>query len=152
VNFSRTAVSNSTITGNSGYDYVGGIVNLAGPAPVFLAVILQDTIVANNSGGNCYLTVASKGYNLSSDDSCNFNGPGDMNNTEPLLGTLGNNGGPTQTIPELLGSPTIDAGNPTGCKNWYGKLLTIDQRGYLRPGEYKQDKRCDIGAYESQTD
>jgi hypothetical protein len=80
VNFSRTAVSNSTITGNSGYDYVGGIVNLAGPAPVFLAVILQDTIVANNSGGNCYLTVASKGYNLSSDDSCNFNGPGDMNN------------------------------------------------------------------------
>ena len=42
--------------------------------------------------------MTSYGYNLSSDNTCNFNGPGDMNNIDPKLGTLENNGGPTQTI------------------------------------------------------
>ena len=31
----------------------------------------------------------------------------------PLLGTLGSNGGTTQTIPLLAGSPAIGAGDPT---------------------------------------
>jgi len=143
-----TTINNSTITRNSFTGgNSGGIANLEG-----VATTLQNTITANNSPWNCYSTVTSGGYNLSDDDSCNFNGPGDMNNTEPLLGTLGNNGGPTQTIPELAGSPTIDAGNPTGCRNSNGALLGMDQRHYPRPGKYKNDKRCDIGAYESQTD
>lgn len=146
-NFYNATVSNSTITENTAYGgYGGGIVDLEG-----LSTTLQNTILASNTPGNCYDAVTSQGYNLSDDNSCNFNGPGDMNNTEPLLGTLGNNGGPTQTIPELPGSPTIDAGNPTGCTNNNGPI-TIDQRGYPRPGQDKQDKRCDIGAYESQTD
>ena len=37
---------------------------------------------------------------------------------------LKNNGGPTQTIALLAGSPAIDAGN---------SALTTDQRGYKRP-------------------
>jgi len=72
---------------------------------------------------------------MSSDNTCNFNGPGDMNNTIPLLGTLGNYGGPTQTIPLLSGSPAIDAGNPSGCTDGKGKLLTTDQRGLPRPNK-----------------
>jgi len=96
--------------------------------------------------------MTSNGYNLSSDNTCNFNGPGDLNNTDPKLGKLGNHGGPTQTIPEKLGSPTVDAGNPNGCMDSEGHLLKTDQRGYPRPGKNKHDQRCDMGAFELQYD
>ena len=135
-------VNNSTISGNNGR----GIDLERG------TVTLQNTIVANTtSGGDCYGTITSNGYNLSSDGTCNFNGPGDLNNTDPKLGTLGNHGGPTQTIPLLAGSPAIDAGNPGGCTDGNGHLLKTDQRGYPRPD--KEDKSgCDMGAYERQED
>jgi len=58
-------------------------------------------------------------------------------NDNPLLGTLGDWGGVTQTIPLLPGSPAIDAGNDNFC-------LPTDQRGVSRHGAH-----CDIGAYES---
>jgi predicted outer membrane repeat protein len=56
----------------------------------------------------------------------------------PLLGTLGNYGGSTQTIPLLPGSPAIDAGT-TGAG-----VSATDQRGKPRVGA------PDIGAFESQ--
>ena len=95
--------------------------------------------------------MTSHGYNLSSDTTCNFNRPGDMNNTNPMLGTLGNYGGPTQTIPLLSGSPAIDAGNPNGCTDGQGHLLKTDQRGMLRPDREDQTG-CDMGAFERQSD
>ena len=95
--------------------------------------------------------MTSTGYNLSSDNTCNFTGPGDLNNTDPKLGTLGNYGGPTQTIPLLAGSPAIDAGNPKGCTDGNGHLLKTDQRGKPRPD--REDKTgCDMGAYERHKD
>jgi len=95
-------------------------------------VTLQNSIVANStSGGNCSRPMTSDGYSLSSDDTCNFNETGDMNNTDPKLGTLGSHGGPTQTIQLFSGSPAIDAGNPSGCTD--GNLLKTDQRGRPRP-------------------
>jgi hypothetical protein len=54
---------------------------------------------------------------------------------DPLLGSLGTYGGPTQTVPLLTGSPAIDAGIVTACPG-------LDQRGFTRQG------RCDIGPYE----
>ena len=120
---------------------------------------IQNSIVANSStAGNCYGTLTSHGYNLSSDTSCTlrgFHGSGDRNNMAPKLGTLGNYGGLTQTIPLLSGSPAIDTGNPSGCTDGQGHLLTKDQRGMLRPDPEDKDTikpRCDRGAYESQTD
>jgi hypothetical protein len=134
-------INNSTISGNSAK--VGG--GISGPAT------LQNSIVANNSGGNCSGTITSKGYNLSSDSTCSLNGPGDMQNTDPVLGSLQYNGGPTQTLALLPGSPAIDAGNPSGCKDNNGNLLTTDQRGMPRPD--KEDTGgCDMGAYERQSD
>jgi hypothetical protein len=167
-----TTFTNSTITGNSATDgYVGGIFSDGGTTTFSSSTItansaggdgagvfadggtttFQNTILAN-SGANCSGTVSSSGYNLSSDDSCNFTGKGDKNDKEPKLGTLGYHGGPTQTFPELLKSPTVDAGNPKGCTDGGGHKLTTDQRGYPRPGKDKKDKRCDMGAYERQTD
>ena len=59
----------------------------------------------------------------------------------PLLGSLGNYGGPTETIPLLPGSPAIDAGSnaliPAG--------VTTDQRGLPRI----VNGIVDIGAFES---
>jgi hypothetical protein len=95
--------------------------------------------------------MTSDGYNLSSDNSCDFDNTGDLNNTDPKLGPLQNNGGPTQTQALLSGSPAIDAGNPSGCTDGNGNLLKTDQRG--RPRHDKEDSGgCDMGAYERQKD
>jgi hypothetical protein len=141
-NTGTAMISNSTLSGNSAYP--GG--SISG------SVTIQNSIVANSpSGGNCSGTVISNGYNLSSDNTCNFNGPGDLNNTDPKLGSLGYYGGSTPTILLLSGSPAIDAGNPSGCTDQQGHLLTTDQRGMPRP-DPGDTGGCDMGAYESQND
>jgi hypothetical protein len=142
ISASGATINNSTISGNSA-SYGGDIYGSA---------TLQNSIVANSSsGGNCSGTMTSDGYNLSSDSTCNFNSTGDLNNTDPKLGPLQNNGGPTQTQALLPGSPAIDAGNPGGCTDSQGHLLKTDQRGAPRPD--KEDTGgCDMGAYERQSD
>jgi MYXO-CTERM domain-containing protein len=55
--------------------------------------------------------------------------------SDPQLGPLQNNGGPTWTHALLTGSPAIDAGATN---------LTTDQRNYVRPAGAADD----IGAYE----
>jgi len=137
-------ISSSTISGNSAY--LGG--GIDGSAT------LQNSIVAHSPGGNCSGTMTSNGYNMSSDATCTFSNHGDRNNIDPKLGTLGNYGGPTQTIPLLSGSPAIDAGNPSGCTDGQGHLLKTDQRGYPRPNteDIEDKKGCDMGAFEKQSD
>jgi hypothetical protein len=138
-------INNSTLSGNSGAPSGGGIYN-GGTAT------LRNSIVANNTAGdNCYGTVISKGYNLSSDGSCSLKSAGDLNDTDPQLGPLQNNGGQTQTMALPSGSPAIDAGNPAGCTDTQGHLLKTDQRGQPRPDQ-EDTGGCDIGAYESQSD
>jgi hypothetical protein len=141
----RMKIDNSTIAGNSAHGGGGGISNNLGAAS------LQNTIVANNTGGNCLNSLTSDGYNLSSDGTCNFKSTGDLNNTDPRLGPLQNNGGLTQTMALPPGSPAIDAGNPAGCTDGRGNLLKTDQRGYPRP-DTEDASGCDMGAYESQSD
>ena len=148
-------INNATLSGNTAAGYKGGGIFVTKGS----TVTIQNSIVANSStAGNCYGTLTSHGYNLSSDTSCTlrgFHGSGDRNNMAPKLGTLGNYGGLTQTIPLLSGSPAIDTGNPSGCTDGQGHLLTKDQRGMLRPDPEDKDTikpRCDRGAYESQTD
>jgi predicted outer membrane repeat protein len=140
-------ISNSTLSGNVvGGGTGGAIASSSG------TVTLQNSIVANTpSGTNCLGTMTSKGHNLSSDGSCNFNGPGDLNNTDPMLGPLQSNGGPTQTMALPSGSPAIDAGNPNGCTDARGRLLKTDQRGMPRPDK-ENTGGCDMGAYERQSD
>jgi hypothetical protein len=143
-------LNNDTIAGNSaqasGASGGGIYVDTGG------AAILQNTIVAGNgSGNNCggSGTFTSNGYNLGGDSTCHFTGPGDLNNANPRLGPLQNNGGPTQTMALGNGSLAIDAGNPSGCTDNKGNLLKFDQRGTPRPDK-DDTSGCDIGAYESQ--
>jgi len=115
---------------------------------------LRNTIVANSiAGGDCSGdgAITSEGYNLDSDGTCGFTGEGDLSNTDPLLGPLQDNGGPTLTHALLAGSPAIDGGNPAGCTDPLGNPLTTDQRGELRPADGDCDgiPICDTGAYEA---
>ncbi len=141
------SINNSTISGNTAAEGGGGAVfNVNGSA-----VTLQNSVFANNAGGNCRGIVTSGGYNLSSDGSCNFDGAGDLNDVDAELGPLQSNGGPTDTMALLPGSPAIDSGNPRGCTNGQGHLLKTDQRGEPRPD--REDKGgCDRGAFERQSD
>jgi predicted outer membrane repeat protein len=63
--------------------------------------------------------------------------------SDPLLGTFGDHGGYTETIPLLASSPAIDTANPAYCPD-------TDQRGYVRPvdGDSNASAICDMGAYE----
>jgi hypothetical protein len=76
---------------------------------------------------------------------------GDRNSIDPKLGPLQNNGGPTQTMALVRGSPAIDSGNPSGCTDSLGHLLKTDQRGTLHPNK-EDTSGCDMGAFERQSD
>lgn len=146
-------LNNSTFGGNSA-SYGGGIYNdgTSGSATIDLT---HTILSAGASGQNIYNsnggTVTSQGYNLSSDAGVtNVGGStgalaatGDQINTNPLLGALQDNGGPTFTHAPLQGSPAIDAGDPNFTPPPY-----YDQRG---PGYNRvADRRIDIGAFEVQ--
>ena len=63
---------------------------------------------------------------------------------DPKLAALANNGGPTQTMALLAGSPAIDAGSNALAVGPDGKPLVGDQRGFGRIF----NGTVDIGAYE----
>lgn len=119
----------ATVAGNGG----GGI----GRGSASNQLQLNNTIVANNTPQNCLSGVFSNGFNLANDFSCLLTQVSDKGNTNPLLGPLANNGGPTLTYLPQAGSPAIDGGQcVTG--------VTTDQRGVARP----YGAACDIGAVE----
>jgi cysteine-rich repeat protein len=136
-------IRNSTFEGNTGWALFSS--NVGG-------IWVQNTILSNSSQSNCTSTlfVTSKGYNLDTDGSCGFSATGDQNNLTADLGPLQDNGGPTQTHALLPGSAAIDHGDPSGCKDPDGHLLTTDQRGFSRPldGDGNGSAICDVGAFE----
>jgi hypothetical protein len=139
-NIGAFAITTSTLSGNSA-GLGGGILNTE-TLEIGKTVLKAGDSGANisNNGG----TVTSVGYNLSSDDGGGFLiGPGDQVNTNPLLGPLRDNGGPTFTHALLPGSPAIDAGDPN-----FTPPPFFDQRG---PGfDRVRNGRIDIGSFEVQ--
>jgi hypothetical protein len=139
-NIAAFAMTNSTLSGNSA-GLGGGILNTQ-TLEIGNTVLKAGNPGANisNNGG----TVISHGYNLSSDDGAGvLTGPGDQINTNPLLGPLQDNGGPTFTHALLPDSPAIDAGDPN-----FAPPPFFDQRG---PGfDRVANGRIDIGSFEVQ--
>ena len=139
VDVGSATITSGTFAGNSSPD--GGALYFSSLNGGTLT--LGDTILASSSGSdNCSFsgTFTDAGYNLDDGTSCGFtNANHDLSSTNPTLGALASNGGPTQTMALLPGSPAIDAGGTSanGCP-------ATDQRNITRP----QGAACDIGAYE----
>jgi predicted outer membrane repeat protein len=150
-------IRNSTFTGHSGAGVVIGVQTantldirsstIAGnSAPAITAsagTTIKNSILASNSGGNCEdMSPVSLGYNLDSGNNCGFNATGDITNGDAKLGSLRDNGGPTDTMALGSGSDAIDAGSD--CPSF-------DQRGVSRPKDGDSDGNavCDIGALEA---
>ncbi|MBW4612238.1 MAG: cadherin domain-containing protein [Desmonostoc vinosum HA7617-LM4] len=141
---SSLSLTNVTIANNSAA-FGSGLRNSSQNGAVSAVTRYSNSIFANNTGsanivngnlaGSTGAQVQSLGYNINSDGSGNLTATGDLSNTNPLLGSLQNNGGSTPTHALLPGSPAIGAGNTT---------LTTDQRGITRP----QGAFDDIGAFE----
>ena len=96
---------------------------------------LGNDLFSGNAGSG---TVTSLGHNLFSTDA-GVTGlvASDIRNVAAPLGTLRDNGGPTQTMALPGGSPAINAGDNGGAP-------ATDQRGLTRP----HGANVDIGAYE----
>ncbi len=101
---------------------------------------------ANNTVGSPLVINVNRSWFQAPDMTCAIVTAGNIGNTinQPaLLGTLTNNGGPTETVAPLATSPLIDNVNATNCE-------AFDQRGVARPqdGDGNGTPSCDIGAFE----
>jgi len=130
-----------TVVGNSSSSVFPAGISVAG------TLTSRNSLFAANGGGNFDTdgTRISLGYNLVSDGSSGWiNGQnGDIIGVDPMVGTLGQYGGPTPTLPLLPGSPAIDSGD-------LEYVLETDQRGYPRmiDGKCSNAAAPDIGAFE----
>ncbi|MGB4990292.1 MAG: choice-of-anchor Q domain-containing protein, partial [Pyrinomonadaceae bacterium] len=149
------SITSATVTNNSvpaGVNNCGGIRKGSG------VVDIRNSLVAGNINNTTNPDVGggfvSGGYNLIGNvgTATGFIGTGDQMGTgatpiDPVLGTLGGNGGLPQTHSLMTGSPAIDKGNAFG--------LTSDQRGLVRPFDDpfvpNAADGSDIGAFELQT-
>jgi len=121
-------VRNSIIAGN--FD--------PGSPPYFIAPDCSGPITVDG-----WLSLGTPGLILQ-DPACWISGATpDIGGNQGLL-PLADNGGPTLTHALDIGSPNLDAGDSSGCKNEAGAWLTHDQRGGSR------FDTCDRGAYEDQ--
>ena len=151
-NFGTANISNSTIVDNLGGQGGGGIRN-------FGSTVLTSSIVDNqfnNPNSDVSGDISGDGEFTSGGNNLIGNSSNDVtsfvdsdlvgtseNAIESQLGELQNNGGTTQTIALLDGSPAIDAGsNPND--------LEFDQRG--EGFERTVGNATDIGAFEVQED
>ncbi len=121
-------ISGSTFAFNSADGDGGGLFNNT------TTLHLKNSILANSADGlDCDTTVplATNTNNLIELGNC-----GNALTDDPILFSLADNGGHTQTFALQDGSPAIDAGDDAACE-------ATDQRSVIRP----QGLHCDIGAY-----
>jgi hypothetical protein len=156
------SVINSTLSGNSA-DVTGGGINIenGGRVDIFhctlsgnsarlvggvdgMARIGNTVLKTGPMGRNLSSDVRSVGYNLSNDNGSGvLTAPGDQINTNPMLGPLQDNGGPTLTHALLTGSPALNKGDPN-----FTPPPDFDQRGAGYPRVV--NGRLDIGSFEVQ--
>lgn len=134
-------VQNSTIANNAANGTGAGGIGQAGTGG---GMTIDSTIVANNPGTSASDVLGPVTANFSlirNQTGATITGGNNLPaGTDPLLGPLANNGGPTATLALRPGSPAINAGsNPAG--------LMTDQRG---PGFVRlYGAAADIGAFEA---
>lgn len=164
---SYVVFTNSTIAYNSAV-YGGGINIGFGDVTLYNSIIARNTATSGNNFGHLNFGSAFVDYdysipmaqpagpspssnNLVDDNSGGMtNGVhGNILGADAKISTLADNGGPTQTIMPLTGSPAIDAGSNALATDENNIPLTTDQRG---PGYVRIfNGTVDIGSVEVQT-
>ncbi len=144
-----TALKFDTISANTATNNAGaGNIETIDASKLTLA----DSIVANGSasGGaatNCLVTgpgtLTSGGYNLIDNTNCGSPAATDIIGHNPQLGSLANNGGPTQTEEPAAASPAVGAIPSAVCS---GTGVSTDQRGIARGAGVHGS--CTIGSVE----
>src|SRR5579859_1568260 len=117
----------------------------------------RESIIAdsNNAGGASWdlatdgTSVNSQGHNdvqnrNAGNITSGYQGTDLADGTDPLLGALGNNGGPTQTHALPGNSPAIDQVPLANCTDQNSNPILVDQRDSDRPAPVTG--LCDIGA------
>lgn len=136
VSFANLAsFSHCTVVDNSATSAGGGVW-----APVLGARVANSIVFRNvaPSGADWLGSAQSGGFNLLGVVSGSSGWvASDRAGLDPLLGPLGDNGGPTHTYALLDGSPARDSADPTSVES-------EDQRGVSRP----QGPGWDVGAFE----
>ena len=102
-------VTDTTISDNSTYYYGGGIETEGGTATLANTILGGDT--GSGSPNDISGSVTANYCLIQSTSGVTISGLGNVLNELAHLGSLGNYGGPTETIPLLPGSPAIDAGS-----------------------------------------
>jgi hypothetical protein len=140
-NSGTLTVTSSTFSGNAASGVfssgAGGGIDNSGTLTVTTS-LFADADGSNLISAGTGTRFVSGGHNLFSDVPAVPLDATDLINSDPMLGALADNGGPTFTQALLPGSPALDAGVPVAG-------LTTDQRGVPRP----QGRAPDIGAFES---
>jgi hypothetical protein len=145
-------LTSSTVSGNSVLSGLGfgggGIYNHAGSVTLTGSLVAENT--AQTQGNDFHGAVTNTSTHNLIGDGDGMTGLTDTSNQagtnaepiDPRLGPLQNNGGPTETMALLDGSPALNVIPGTACS------VTSDQRGIDRP----QGDKCDIGAFELEVD
>ena len=139
--YGPATVAYSTLTGNATTD-PGWVVQ--GATIALFASVLESP---GDNTALCSTAATSSGYSVADDSSCGLTGVGDVQSPtlDPLLGPLGDHGGPTPTRVPLLGSPLVGAIPNAACQTApLGAGVVTDQRGVPRPTT--PGGPCDIGA------
>lgn len=159
-------IEHTTIVRNAMAEgYSGGV----GSSSVPPALVVRNSIVADNTAvwpwgdvdpSDCGRGIVSGGYNVIGAPSVNctaFDDPTDQVGSaasplDPVLSTLLDNGGPTQTLAVLAGSPALDLIPAANCTHDHDGdpstpdiPLDADQRGIARTAP------CEVGAFEVET-
>jgi len=168
-NAATTNVSNSTLFQNLASVNGGGIYANGGLLNIGYATIAENTataagggvaasaaatvnvgttILSDNTSGNCQVaggaTIVNQGYDIDSGTTCGFGTANDsQSDTDPGLGELDDNGGPTLSM--LPGEFAINHVplHTNGC----GDFVMEDQREFARPDDVTV--LCDVGAVEA---
>jgi hypothetical protein len=125
-------ISGNSATGSPGSNGYGGGISCGGAATLTACTVSGNFAGGDGSGllsnGLATLTNTIVAGNTGSPNiEGSFSGSHNLIGGNPLLGPLQDNGGPTQTMALLAGSPALNAGDPT-------QLGTPDQRGVIRTG------------------
>ncbi len=104
---------------------------------------------SHNYGPDCDgFTATDGGHNVTSDSTCGFSSAnGNIANTDPNLGALTDNGGPSPTRLPNTGSPVLGIVPNGTTVDGYALCPGVDQRGVARP-QGVAGSPCDAGAVE----